>query len=85
MVISFRHGSDSPPKVVEEQPENALALGSGPAQALHRVAKDGAGGAAAVDVDRCWSACSAGLAVAPVGLLHILKSSIGPVSTCRPA
>jgi hypothetical protein len=42
----LRHASDYLPKVLEQQPENGLALGSGPAETLRRIMEDGAGGAA---------------------------------------
>jgi hypothetical protein len=46
VVIFLRHGSDPLPKFLEQQSENVLALGSGPAQALGVVMEDGAGNAA---------------------------------------
>jgi len=45
-VIVFRHASDYLPKLVEQQPENGLALAFGPTQALGVVMEDGASGAA---------------------------------------
>ena len=41
----LRHASDHPPKLLEQQPENGLALAQGPAQALGVFVEDGAGGA----------------------------------------
>lgn len=46
VVISIRHASGYLPKVLEQQPENGLALALGPAETLRRVMEDGAGGAA---------------------------------------
>lgn len=44
--IAIGHGSDHLPEVTEQQPENDLAVGPGPAAVLRRVVEDGAGGAA---------------------------------------
>ena len=45
-MIVLRHVSDYPPKLVEQQPENGLALALGKAEALGVVMEDGASGAA---------------------------------------
>jgi len=41
-----RHASDHPPKILEQQPENGLALAQVPTQSLRLVVEDGAGNAA---------------------------------------